>query len=495
MRNYFIGSFCAVFILGSLLIFNTIDLVPSEVFILIGIMCVSSVIMIICEFYLYQIQVAPIREYFSMDIPSIELVNRAYSTAQVYPIKAVYRSFSAHFLGISVPGISLTALCIYMNLLKIPYSFLLLALLGALLITSMHALIEYFLSLNAVKPIINHITVTSNRLNSHTNTLKTGVFLRMRTKILISFIFLTIFPVMLSGIILLAKSYEANFSFLKDFIWTAVFFVIILLLIALGGALLLTSNLQEPIEELKTGMLAVKNGKLETIENPYTDEFSHLFSGFNHMVDAIKEHDQKNEDLLNNIFRMLAATLDARDPYTAGHSIRVAEYAGLIGAQAGLAPAQLDQLRKSALVHDIGKIGIKDAILLKTGKLTDHEFNQIKQHPAIGAGIFEQYNMTNELLSLVPGIKYHHERFDGKGYPEGLSGEDIPLFGRIIAVADAYDAMTSDRTYRNSMSPQEAISILRDGKGTQWDPEFAQLFIDLQEKELERHNQNSQIAW
>lgn len=213
------------------------------------------------------------------------------------------------------------------------------------------------------------------------------------------------------------------------------------------------------------------------------------------MVDAIKEHDQKNEDLLNNIFRMLAATLDARDPYTAGHSIRVAEYAGLIGEQAGLAPAQLDQLRKSALVHDIGKIGIKDAILLKTGKLTDHEFNQIKQHPAIGAGIFEQYNMTNELLSLVPGIKYHHERFDGKGYPEGLSGEDIPLFGRIIAVADAYDAMTSDRTYRNSMSPQEAISILRDGKGTQWDPEFAQLFIDLQEKELERHNQNSQIAW
>jgi len=425
-----------------------------------------------------------------MDIPSIESVERAYSAAQVYPIKAVYRSLTAHFIGISVPGIGLTSLCIYLNLLSIPYSFLLLALLGAFLITSMHALIEYFLSLKAIKPLIKHITYISDRLNSHTNTLKTGIFLRMRTKLLISSIFLTIFPVMLSGLILLAKFHEANFSFLKDFAWTAVFFVMILLLIALGGALLLTSNLQEPIEELKNAMLAVKNGKLETIENPYSDEFSHLFSGFNHMVDAIKERDQKNEDLLNNIFTMLAATLDARDTYTAGHSLRVAEYAGLIGTQAGLDAAQLDQLRKSALVHDIGKIGIKDAILLKTGKLTNNEFNQIKQHPVIGAGIFEQYNMTNELLSLVPGIKYHHERFDGKGYPEGLAGEDIPLFGRIIAVADAYDAMTSDRTYRNSMSSKEAISILRDGKGTQWDPEIAQLFIDLQEKEL----QNTLIA-
>jgi HD-GYP domain-containing protein (c-di-GMP phosphodiesterase class II) len=136
-------------------------------------------------------------------------------------------------------------------------------------------------------------------------------------------------------------------------------------------------------------------------------------------------------------------------------------------------------LKKSALLHDIGKIGVPDNVLLKDGRLTDEEYNLIKKHPEIGANIIKQVQGFSELPPLIEGILYHHERYDGKGYPEGLSGENIPLFGRIIAVADAYDAMTSNRPYRNGMLPEKALSIINEGKGTQWDPTFAEIFVNL----------------
>jgi len=197
------------------------------------------------------------------------------------------------------------------------------------------------------------------------------------------------------------------------------------------------------------------------------------------MVEGIQGRDQENEQLLDSLFTLFAATLDARDPYTAGHSLRVAEYSVEIARAAGLADDQVELLRKSALLHDIGKIGIRDDVLLKEGRLTGEEFDKIKQHPVIGVHILSQVHLPEKLQPILPGVKYHHERYDGKGYPEGLAGESIPVFGRIMAIADAYDAMTSDRPYRKGMPVAKALAILEEGSGTQWDASFTQLFLDL----------------
>ena len=155
-----------------------------------------------------------------------------------------------------------------------------------------------------------------------------------------------------------------------------------------------------------------------------------------------------------------------------------------IGERSGLSAHDLDQLNKSALLHDIGKIGIRDDVLLKEGKLTEAEFDQIKLHPVLGEAILKQIQPCQTMAPLLPGVRSHHERFDGHGYPDGLSGEEIPLFGRLIAVADAFDAMTSDRPYRKGMPVEKALAILEDGKGTQWDPVFVTLFLDwMRERE------------
>ena len=201
------------------------------------------------------------------------------------------------------------------------------------------------------------------------------------------------------------------------------------------------------------------------------------------MVAGIQERDERNDTLMESFYTVIAATLDARDPYTAGHSIRVAEYAVKIAEEDGMPSHTIDLLRKSSLLHDIGKIGIRDNVLLKEGKLTNEEYTQIKEHPVIGASILEQVNLPDDLKPLLPGVKYHHERYDGKGYPEGLRGENIPLFGRIMAVADAYDAMTSDRPYRTGMPVEKALAIIEEGKGTQWDPHFAEVFIQIISRE------------
>jgi len=152
---------------------------------------------------------------------------------------------------------------------------------------------------------------------------------------------------------------------------------------------------------------------------------------------------------------------------------------------ANLPYEQIELLRKSALLHDIGKIGIRDDVLLKEGRLTDEEFQIIQQHPVIGVHVLSQVQLPKTLQPILPGVKYHHERYDGKGYPEGLAGEDIPLFGRIMAIADAYDAMTSDRPYRKGMPVEKALSILEEGMGTQWDATFTRLFLDLKRSPIE----------
>ncbi len=174
---------------------------------------------------------------------------------------------------------------------------------------------------------------------------------------------------------------------------------------------------------------------------------------------------------------IVAQTIDAKDKYTVGHSHRVAAYATEIGRRYGLSKEDLDKLSYGALLHDIGKIGIPDQILTKDGKLTDEEYAYIKRHPTIGGNILKGFEEQSPWIPQV--ARYHHERYDGKGYCEGLVGENIPLFARIVAVADSYDAMHSTRTYRKPLSTEKIRSELEHGKGLQFDERFAQIMIEM----------------
>ena len=169
--------------------------------------------------------------------------------------------------------------------------------------------------------------------------------------------------------------------------------------------------------------------------------------------------------------------LEAKDPYTRGHSERVRDYSALAAQRLGMSEHEVEVLRVGAALHDVGKIGVKDDILNKVGKLTPEEWDMIKRHPLVGYEVLRPVRMlTEEHLQLVRG---HHERVDGKGYPDGLKGDEIPPLTRVIVVADAYDAMASDRAYRPALSPSEIRKQLIEFSGTQFAPEVARMFVDL----------------
>jgi putative two-component system response regulator len=179
-------------------------------------------------------------------------------------------------------------------------------------------------------------------------------------------------------------------------------------------------------------------------------------------------------DRAEQVIFALAAAVEAKDPFTEAHTQRVAESARRIGARMGLSDGELDALYRGGLIHDIGKIGVPDAILLKKGRLDPEELLRMRAHPIIGESIVSPLPSGADLL---PIIRHHHERFDGGGYPDGLRGEEIPQPARIVAVCDAYDALVNDRPYRPRRTVDEAISILTNGAGTQWDRGVVEAFI------------------
>lgn len=194
------------------------------------------------------------------------------------------------------------------------------------------------------------------------------------------------------------------------------------------------------------------------------------------LATEVEKKSRQNEELFLGIVKSLAAAIDAKDTYTNGHSVRVADYSAEIARRAGYDVSALQRIYITGLLHDVGKIGIPDAIINKNGKLDDEEYAIIKTHPEKGAAILSN---IQDMPELSIGARWHHERFDGKGYPEGLMGEDIPEMARIIAIADAYDAMTSNRSYRRSL-PQEVVrGEIEKGRGTQFDPIFAEIMLQM----------------
>lgn len=185
---------------------------------------------------------------------------------------------------------------------------------------------------------------------------------------------------------------------------------------------------------------------------------------------------EKLEKAYLDSIETLRYTVEAKDPYTRGHSDRVSKYSVLIGKYLGLSEVDLKTLEVGGLFHDIGKIGIPDSILLKESKLTDDEYSQIKNHPSIGAHILCNATIFQD---IIPVVKHHHERFDGTGYPSKLKGNDIPYLARIAAVADTFDAMTSRRTYRDPLGLEVVKAEIERCSGSQFDPEIAKVFLDI----------------
>ncbi|MGN0710715.1 MAG: HD-GYP domain-containing protein [Anaerovoracaceae bacterium] len=170
-----------------------------------------------------------------------------------------------------------------------------------------------------------------------------------------------------------------------------------------------------------------------------------------------------------------------KDKYTREHSIRVAEYSKIIAEEMRWDKDKIDKLYKTALLHDIGKVGVSAEILNKPGRLTEEEYNKMKEHTVIGSMILKKIPL---LSYAAPGAEFHHERYDGKGYPSGLSGNEIPIEARIIAVADAFDAMNSDRIYRKKLEKEQIMNELKSGRGTHFDPDIIDAFLEKAEKIL-----------
>ena len=192
--------------------------------------------------------------------------------------------------------------------------------------------------------------------------------------------------------------------------------------------------------------------------------------------EELSETYEKLERAYLDSIQTLRYTVEAKDPYTRGHSDRVSAFAVVLGKYLGLPEADLRTLEVGGLFHDIGKIGIPDSILLKQAKLTDDEYSEIKNHPSIGAHILCNAAIFQD---IIPIVKHHHERYDGRGYPSQLKGEEIPYLARITAVVDTFDAMTSKRTYRNAIPLEDVKAEIERCSGTQFDPEIAKAFLDI----------------
>ncbi len=239
-------------------------------------------------------------------------------------------------------------------------------------------------------------------------------------------------------------------------------FVLGVMSLALLLGYLFAVGITRPIQGLVESTRAISRAEFhERAEVRGAAEISELAETFNQMADHIEEYVERlreaaeeNRELFLGSIRMLAAAIDEKDPYTRGHSGRVAKYSTIIGEGLGLTAEELDRLRISALLHDVGKIGVDDRVLKKPGQLTEEEFGLMKQHTTKGANIMRP---VAQLRDVLPGIELHHERMDGGGYPYGLQGDQIPMMARIIAVADTLDAITTDRPYHSAMDLDYAL--------------------------------------
>ena len=250
---------------------------------------------------------------------------------------------------------------------------------------------------------------------------------------------------------------------------------------ALLAAAVFARVLSEPIKHLAEASRAFARGEFGTrVDARAISEVAELAETFNRMaadlenfIRRLKQAAEENNELFLGTARALASAIDAKDPYTRGHSVRVNRYSVILARYHGLSEQEIRDIHVASLLHDVGKIGVDDAILKKPGKLTPAEFEIMKMHTVIGATIMSP---IRQMKRLLPGLRNHHERWAGAGYPDALAGEGIPLMARIIAVADSFDAMTTDRPYQKGMDFDAAVARVNELKGTAFDERIVASF-------------------
>jgi putative nucleotidyltransferase with HDIG domain len=287
--------------------------------------------------------------------------------------------------------------------------------------------------------------------------------------------------------VLVERDRDLAFASVSSMVRDTLFWSAVVLAGSLLVGLLFARRLAEPIAGLARQTRAISGGQYGAlVPVTGTAEIAHLSENFNRMSVSIRDafaeverRAQENKELFVNSIRALAEAIDAKDPYTRGHSERVASYAETIAAEMGLPPEEVEKVKLSGLLHDVGKIGVDDRIIRKPTALTEEEFELMKTHPVKGAAIM---SAIPQLADVIPGMKYHHEKWQGGGYPEGLKGEEIPLQARIVTVADTFDAMTTTRPYQKAMEIQFVVDRIRQFAPSRFDPRIVEAFFSAWEK-------------
>jgi len=271
------------------------------------------------------------------------------------------------------------------------------------------------------------------------------------------------------------------FKVQNEILKRALFVLIIGIFFSIFLGIVFSRRITKPIEKIVAGTRHIAAGDLSyQVEISGNDEVAELGKNFNRMARSLYKSRRRMQNYIYRVIQSLIRIIEAKDSYTRGHSERVAEYAQKMGERWGLSVEKMELLHETAMLHDIGKLGIQENILNKKENLSQEEWELIKKHPVIGEDILRPIMLNPDLLSIVRG---HHERFDGKGYPDKLSGDSINLFAQILSVIDAYDAMTSSRAYRAAFTKEQAIEELKRNKGTQFNPRIVEVFVKILEEE------------
>jgi len=283
--------------------------------------------------------------------------------------------------------------------------------------------------------------------------------------------------------VVVQKPVGAAFEFVRRMVWNTLIASAVLILLALLAAAFAASRISDPIQRLATTSHEIAEGNFgQRVEIVGVGaEIAALARDFNRMsghvqshVEQLKRAAQVNRDLFISSIRAFAAAIDAKDPYTRGHSERVAAFSRTIARHLALKEEVLHRVWIGALLHDVGKIGIEDRILKKGGVLSAEEYEQMKLHPVIGAEILSPIEQLKEML---PSVRWHHEAWNGRGYPDGLKGEEIPLLARVVAVADCFDAITTSRPYQRAYAPAFAVETITKLAGSRFDAKVVTAFL------------------
>jgi HD-GYP domain-containing protein (c-di-GMP phosphodiesterase class II) len=283
--------------------------------------------------------------------------------------------------------------------------------------------------------------------------------------------------------VVVQKPEKLAYASVSTMVRATITWISIALAVAILAAIVFASGIARPVRVLAERTREIANGNYhQRVELKTHNEIGELAENFNAMsgaiesaVEQLRKAAHENHLLFINSVRMLAAAIDAKDPYTRGHSERVARYSIAIGKNLELGEQDMRNLRISALLHDVGKIGIDDRILRKPGALSEDEFEVMKGHPAKGAAIMSG---VAQLIDIIPGMKYHHEKWSGGGYPDGLTAEEIPMQARIVAIADTFDAMTTNRPYQKAMELNYVVEKIKSFAGTRFDPHVVEAFTN-----------------